>query len=149
MIELRDITPDNHLEVRALAVFPEQQHLVATVDKSLADGFIWKDALLRAAYHDNTAVGFVCVFPFEENGRRTVNVVRLLIDSRHQGQGLGRALFGSTLKWVESLSPDRIRISTLPENEVALSLYKSMGFVEAGIEDGEIALYLDCQATSD
>ena len=38
-------------------------------------------------------------------------------------------------------APDLLRISTLPENEVALGLYLSMGFEIQGTEDGEVALY--------
>ncbi len=36
-----------------------------------------------------------------------------------------------------------LRISTLPDNTVALSLYRSVGFQERGLESGEIALYMD------
>ena len=143
MIELRDITPDNHLEVRSLSVHPEQTRFVADVDKSLADAFVWRDALARAAYHQGAAVGFVMIFPYSEAGVSHVNIVRLMIAAEHQGIGLGRQLLAETLLWIDALSPDRIRISTLPDNETALRLYRSFGFVENGVEDGEIALYLD------
>lgn len=142
MIELRRVTPDNHLEVRELAVSPAQQRFVATVDKSLADAYVWKDALVRAAYEDDVAMGFVCIFPYNEAGVSTINIVRLLVDQRFQGRGLGRELMAVVMDWIATIAPDNIRISTLPDNDVALALYKSFGFVEHGIEDGEVALYL-------
>lgn len=72
-----------------------------------------------------------------------MNVVRLLVDSRFQQKGIGRRLLEATLDWINSLSPrvNRIRISTLPENAVALNLYKSSGFSGDEIEDGEVVLY--------
>ncbi|MFT7214507.1 MAG: hypothetical protein ACI9XK_004775 [Granulosicoccus sp.] len=69
MIELRDITSENHLAVRSLLVHPNQTQFVASVDKSLADAFVWKDALVGAVYDENEVFGFVesgltrCYFP--------------------------------------------------------------------------------------
>ena len=142
-IELVPISPDNHKAVRALAVKPEQTHLVAGVDASLADAYVWKDALFRAAYQGDEPIGYVMLYPFRRDGVEIVNIVRLMIAAAHQGQGLGRATLTRTLDWISGLSPqpELVRISTLPENEVALGLYLSMGFEVRGNEDGEIALY--------
>ena len=143
MIRLEKISPDNHEAVRALSVADDQRQLVATVEQSLADAYVWKDSLFRAAYDDRSPVGYVLVFPFTESNQRIANIVRLMIDARYQGSGLGRALLTTTLDWIGSFSPEvaTVRISTLPENEVALALYRSEGFAEAGIETGEVALY--------
>ena len=47
------------------------------------------------------------------------------------------------MEWVSGFSPrpELLRISTLPENEVALGLYLSLGFEIQGQEEGEVALY--------
>ena len=143
MIELRPITPDNHIEARKIAVRPEQERFVASIDKSLADAYVWKDAMLRIAFEDDQPVGYVTVFPFDDDGQRVVNIVRLMVDARFQGKGLGRELLARTVDWIGTFAPsvDLVRISTLPDNEVALGLYKNTGFTERGIEDGEVALY--------
>jgi diamine N-acetyltransferase len=142
-IELVEITEDNHRAVRALAVRPDQKKLVASVDSSLADAYIWKDALFRAALKDGTPIGYVLVFPFDRDGHHVVNIVRLMVDAAFQGRGYGRAILNGTLDWISTFSPrpDLLRISTVPENEPALALYLSLGFEPRGTEDGEIALY--------
>ncbi len=143
MIDLRPITPKNHLQVRNLSVHAEQKRFVASIDKTLADAFVWQGASFRVAFEDDAPVGFILVFPFDEGGEHVVNIVRLMIDARYQGRGLGRVLLNRTLEWISSFTPtvDLVRISTLPDNEVALALYKSSGFQERGVEEGEIVLY--------
>ncbi len=143
MIDLQAITPDNHAAARELSVHPHQTRWVATIDKSLADAYVYKDALFRIAFKDNVPIGYVLIYPFDKEERRVVNIVRLMIDAGLQGKGLGRALLNQTMSWISTLAPpvDTVRISTLPDNEAALSLYRSAGFQEQGTEDGEIALY--------
>jgi len=142
-VELVPITPDNHKAVRALAVRPDQTHLVAGVDASLADAYVWQGSMFRAALEDGNPVGYVMVFPFDQDGQRIVNIGRLMVDARHQGRGLGRQILTDTISWISHLTPrpDVLRISTLPENEPALGLYLSMGFEIRGTEEGEVALY--------
>ena len=142
-MRLRPITPDNQAAIRSLSVSADQSHFVASVEQSLADAYVWKDAVFRGAYHEAEPVGYVMVFPFDREGEQVLNIVRLMIDERFQGRGLGRALLNETLDWIGSFEPpaERIRISTLPDNDVALGLYRSLGFEDSGTEDGEIALY--------
>lgn len=142
-IELVRITPENHKVIRALAVRPDQTHLVAGVDASLADAYVWPDAMFRAAFEDGQPVGYVMVYPFDRDGIRIVNIVRLMVDAQHQGRGLGRAILRETIDWISDFSPrpDALRISTLPENAPALGLYLSMGFEIRGTEESEVALY--------
>jgi diamine N-acetyltransferase len=143
MIELQEITAENHIDTRSLRVHSSQEKFVATVDKSLADAYVWKEAQARVATDDGVAVGFVMIFPYNSEEQRVVNIVRLLVDFRFQQKGIGRQILEATLEWIKSLSPtvNRIRISTFPENAVALNLYKSSGFSGDEIEDGEVVLY--------
>ena len=145
---LRPVTPENYDSVLDLRVSPEQERFVAPVTKSLADAFVYEGAEVRIGYEDETPVGFVLIFPFERENQPVVNIVRLLIDQRYQQRGLGRALLVATLDWVGTFlpRPARVRISTKPDNEVALSLYRSVGFVDDGMEEGEIVLWLELEA---
>ena len=127
-----------------LSVRKDQTGFVATVQKSLADAYVYKESIFRIAYHGEDAVGYLLLFPYVEAELQHVNIVRLMIDQRYQGQGLGKRLLDEAFELIGTLTQQVqiVRISTLPDNETALALYKRAGFVERGIEDGEIALYL-------
>ena len=144
-IVLVPITPDNNDLAMSLTVRPDQQNLVVSVQKTLADAYVYKESLFRIAFHGDKAVGYLLVYPYQSERRQFVNIVRLAIDHRFQRKGLGRSLLEAALSWIQTFEPkvDVIRISTLPKNAPALSLYKSGGFVEKGVEEGEIALYLE------
>jgi diamine N-acetyltransferase len=146
-LNLEAVTPDNYDAALELRVLPEQEKFVAPIMKSLADCAVYPEAELRVAREGEGEgeglVGYVMIFPFLREGENLVNVVRLMIDERHQGRGLGRVLLNTTLNRIPEFSPavERVRISTHPDNAVALSLYQSVGFVRADIEDGEVALH--------
>ena len=147
-IELTQITPKNYESAQSLAVSPDQEKFVASVQKTLADAYVWKDSVFRLAYNNDCAVGYLLVFPYQSNQLNYVNIARIAIDQSFQGKGLGRSLLKKTIRWIESFDPmvDVIRISTLPHNATALKLYKSEGFIEKGIEEGEVALYHKCES---
>ena len=149
LITLHDIDPDNHVAVRALRVHPHQERFVASVDKSLADAKVWQTAIFKAAYENDVPVGFVLIFPYEEEGKHIINIVRVMIDMNHQGRGLGTALMQATLNWIDDMKADRARIATLPDNDVALRLYQHAGFQEEGHQDGQIVLFSDRPGRSD
>jgi len=142
VIELEAVTPANYDEVLLLRVAPAQEHLIAPVVKSLADAFVW-GAEPRVARSAGQLVGLVLVFPFELAAEPVVNIVRLMIDHRHQGRGLGRLLIDSTIDWVATFRPrpSRLRVATFPENERALILYRTAGFQGSDIENGEVVLW--------
>lgn len=142
MLTLEPLTPDNYLRVLALEVAPEQEHLIAPVVKTIADAFVWQSEI-RIASTDGEPVGLVLVFRFEVGDEPVVNIVRFMIDRRHQGEGLGRAMMDSTLEWLAGFDPRPVwvRTSTMPENERALRFWKSAGFTETGFEDGEIVFW--------
>ena len=72
----------------------------------------------------------------------------LVIDAERQGAGLGRATVEALWTWWEreepSLSGTSFRqaaLSVAPDNQGALGLYRSLGFVETGeLSDDEIVL---------
>lgn len=143
MIELREITPENYAQALELSVRFEQDAFVAGITKSLAEAYVWRESIFRLAFDGDVVVGYLLVFSFERETKSIVNIVRLMIDARYQGKGLGGDLLRAAIVWVSGFHPRprTIRISTMADNTVALSLYRSLGFHEAGIEDGEIALY--------
>ena len=143
-IKLVPITPENYEPAKLLAVRHDQEDLVASIQKSLADAYVYSESVFRLAFSEDAPVGYLLLFPFDSDRGRTVNIVRLMIDQRFQGRGLGRELLQTALRWINTFEPvvNTVRISTLPRNVGALALYESVGFTQSGMEDGEIALYM-------
>ncbi len=144
-MELVPISPANYELAMNLTVRPDQEYLVASLQESLADAYVYPESLFRLAFVQDEPVGYLLLSPFDSERGRTVNIVRLVIDQRFQGGGLGRLLLQTALDWIATFEPavDSVRISTLPGNSVAIKLYESAGFVRAGLEQGELALYMD------
>ena len=142
--ELKPITPDNYEQAVQLSVKPDQERFVASVQKSLADAYVFKESIFRIACYDGDPIGYLLLFPYVKSDRQHVNIVRLMIDQHYQGHGHGRRLLQESLDLIATLKPvvEVVRISTLPENHTALALYKSAGFVARAMEGHEIALYL-------
>jgi RimJ/RimL family protein N-acetyltransferase len=137
-LQLVPISPANYKLALELNVRPDQQGLVAPVQKSLADAYIYPEPLFRLAFLEGVVVGYLLLFPFDSDRGRMVNIVRLMIDQRFQGQGLGRHLLLTTLNWIKTFEPmvETVRISTLLHNDVALRLYESVGFIREGVKHG-------------
>ena len=89
----------------------------------------WQSFIIE---ENNTPVGFT-MFGFNEK-EGFYEICRLMIDFRHQGRGLGRkALRLIIKKMCEEFSPKEIYISSEKENERAIALYKSEGFLDTGL----------------
>jgi len=143
LIELREVTRENYGKISALAVREDQEGLVSPIQKTLADAYVYKEAILRIAYDGSEPIGYVLLIPYEEDGLNKLNITRLLIDQRFQGQGLGRKVLETTLGYIRTLEPaiETVRISTKLHNAPALALYRSSGFIEQGTEKGEVEMY--------
>ena len=72
--------------------------------------------------------------------RRTRHVGRLeiFVDSRHRGGGVGRALMNAAISWAEE-NPrlQKLSLNVFDDNERAIHVYRSLGFVEEGRRPGE------------
>lgn len=62
--------------------------------------------------------------------KTTGELKRMYLRESLRGQGVGRILLGKALDLAQVLGYSVIRLDTLPSMEAAISLYRSMGFVE-------------------
>lgn len=53
---------------------------------------------------------------------------RLAVRPGHQGRGLGHALVGDALGWLDRRRVERVLVNTQRSNERAIALYRSLGF---------------------
>lgn len=64
-------------------------------------------------------------------------IYRLMIDERYQGRGYGRAALEQVIARIrQEPGCDKIIVSIKPDNTVARTLYRSVGFVETGQQIG-------------
>lgn len=145
MLSLVEIDRHNYLSILDLSVSEEQHSFVASNTYSLAQAFVQPECVPLALYVENKPVGFA-MYCIDENDREYW-IYRLMIDQRHQGRGYGRAAMLLLIDRIRSEMDEqrhRIFISFEPENEVAKSLYESLGFVPDGrVEYGEIVYRLE------
>ncbi|OJF12549.1 GNAT family N-acetyltransferase [Couchioplanes caeruleus] len=139
-VELRPVTKDDFRAVIKLEVAPDQSGFVAPNVVGIAETHIYPDAEPRAVYADGELVGFVLLHPGDNPGEHVL--VRLMIDHRFQGRGLGRQALEAAVAFAASEhGAHTVRLSFVPSNDRARGLYLSAGFAETGeIDDGEIVM---------
>lgn len=142
-MKLKPVTPANLALAESLTVRPDQRRFLASFETTQRDAKNSEAAHLRLAYVDGQPIGYLLLTLSDVDAYRVANITRLMIDRRWQGRGLGRTLLETALIWIESFRPavHLVRISAVPKNRPALSLYETSGFTRMGVEDGEIALY--------
>ncbi|WP_235869693.1 GNAT family N-acetyltransferase [Veronia nyctiphanis] len=63
-------------------------------------------------------------------------IPRVMIDKSHQSKGYGRKLMELLIDEIKAQNPKAIHIVYCDRNNVARSLYKTLGFIEYGKNDG-------------
>lgn len=134
MVELRNITKENYMDVLALRVSDAQRAFVPTVTEALAQAWVYYDtAYPFAVYTDGVPVGFIMLGYYEEKAQYTV--WKFLIDERYQRRGFGRAALRLAVDWLKSTFGTRaVYLGCAHENHPAERLYASVGFRRTGFE---------------
>lgn len=98
---------------------------------SLFDGVIKhpKDQHYVVAEVDGKLIGFILV---EVSGMYVGrgSVDDLYVQSEHRGKGVGRALLQTAFEWLKNNGAKRVGLGVHKSNDVAIRLYKSVGFEE-------------------
>lgn len=133
-VHLRKVTRENFRECLNLQVAESQKNLVATTMQSLAEAYVNLNLFLLAVY-DAAVCGYeqpelpMIGFTMYEIVAGVGFIMRLMIDSKYQRQGYGRATMIEVIRRLK-LCPDVEIIATSyrKENDVAAKLYQSLGF---------------------
>lgn len=149
-VDLREITDDNREPVLALRVAPGQERFVSSVPDSLAEAAEYPHAnpWFRAVYADGEPVGFVMVSWNVAPGQPGIIgpwfLWKLLIDARHQGRGLGRAVVRRVAELVRAEGATELLTSHVPYDDGPAGFYERLGFVPTGEVDpeGEVIIRL-------
>jgi GNAT superfamily N-acetyltransferase len=133
--------------VRALRVGRRQKRFVASVSRSLRDAATSPRAnpWYRAVYLGEEPVGFVMLAWKPRRGpyRGRHFLWRLLVDERHQGRGIGRAVLTQLADLVRADGGTELLTSYLPGEGEPWPFYERFGFRPTGaVDDGEVVLRL-------
>ena len=145
MVHLEPVTKDNLDAVLALKTKEDQKGFVSTTAESLAQAYVYQEtAFPFAVYDDQEIVGFIMMGYYEE--KKYYTLWKLLIDRKYQGRGYGRKALELGIAFLkERFHVTEIYTGVLPGNNMAKSLYHSVGFKDTGLfENGMEELRLEC-----
>lgn len=145
MVQLKPVTQENLGAVLELKVAENQETFVSSTAESLAQAYVYTDtAFPFAVYDDGNPVGFIMLGYYEE--KKYYTLWKLLIDRKYQGRGYGRKALELGIAFLkERFHVTEIYTGVLPGNNMAKSLYHSVGFKDTGLfENGMEELRLEC-----
>jgi diamine N-acetyltransferase len=138
-ITLREITAANRLAVEELRVAPEQEIFVEGVRQSLAEAAATPHAnpWCRAVYSGEIPVGFVMLGDDVPVGNRHIPwpyyLWRMLIDSRFQGRGYGRAALNLVVAYLRTRPHADVLVTSVVAGEGSpMGFYLRYGFRSTG-----------------
>ena len=135
-IYLKDIDENNLLGCALLTTNKEGKNyvfeeFVASNAFSIAQSKVQKGWTVKAIYDDDLMIGFTMYGYCNEYG--FYEICRFMIDHKYQGKGYGRR---ALVKIIEEMKKNEeckdIYISFDPKNNIARSLYESLGFKDTG-----------------
>ena len=118
----------NLREFLKLSIPEEQRRILATSNlKTLWQSIIYLPfSKLFLICENGIGVGYVYIYCYAKT--KKYNVGRLLIDERHQKQGIGRQALLWALEYLYAHHAPRVLLSVHPDNTAARKLYESVGF---------------------
>ena len=143
-VVLKAIDESNWLACAELKLADGQAQFLPSNLFSIAQSKFFPHWHVVGIYDGDRLVGFAMYgLDLTDN---SMNLIRLMIDAQHQGQGYGRAALAAILAAIkQQYGPQTIWLSISPSNAAAERLYKSFGFMvePTGLEtDDEIFLCL-------
>jgi diamine N-acetyltransferase len=137
-ITLKEINGDNFHEIISLKV----EKYCASNLYSIAQAYIYPDAIPLAIYNNEIPVGFI-MYGIEPRDNNEYWIDRFMIDEKYQKNGFGKKALEIIIEKIkQDKTHNKIKISTNPENNIAIKLYKSLGFNDTGKLHGDEALLI-------
>ena len=82
-------------------------------------------------------VGYLWIAERDNQGRKVVWIYDIEIDERFRGRGLGRATMELAEQQARERGLGRVELNVFGRNEVARSLYRSLGYEESAVWMGK------------
>lgn len=107
---------------------PSLEHVEAFVRTNIRDGLPQFMAL-----NADTIVGWCDAIPGETSaGAAHIGRLGMGVAREYRGRGIGRKLIAATLAAARDTGLEKIELSVYASNDVAITLYRSLGFLEEG-----------------
>lgn len=139
MIQLKPITENNFIDAFNLNLGEGQEEFVSHPIRSLAQAYVYRDQCQPFGIcADEKMVGYVMVI--YDYDAPEYDIWHMMIDKEEQGKGYGRQAMERVIEYIRTKpfgDSDRIALTCNKANPAALNLYKGMGFVPTGNEDGD------------
>jgi len=136
-VRLSAVDENNWEAVCDLKLTAEQKSFVSSNLYSIAESRFNRYAQPMAIYAGKKLVGFLMYESMhQDDAPDDYSIYRFMVDKKRQGKGYGREALKLAIKEIQNNSRWRnVFICYEPENTVAANLYKSIGFVETGLDD--------------
>jgi ribosomal protein S18 acetylase RimI-like enzyme len=69
-----------------------------------------------------------------------VGEIAILVSNVQRGAGLGRSMMEMAVDWGRAVGLAKLTLRVFPDNERAISLYRSLGFQDEGLARGEVRM---------
>ena len=142
-VSLREVTCANLAAILNLSVSENQQGLVASNAKSIAEAHYSDDAWFRAIYADETPIGFVMLSDVLDKAE--YYLWRMMVDAAHQGRGYGRRAVELLIEHVRTRpGATELFTSHVKREGNAGKFYRKLSFAYTGEEhNGELIMRLE------
>ena len=127
--------------VRFRAMSPGDLPAVAAVERA-AYPFPWSEGIFR----DCLRVGYLCrvadvdgaivAYGVVAMGAGEAHILNLCVREDLRGRGIGRQMLALLLERARQAGMEAVFLEVRPSNSNAITLYRSVGFVEAGLRKG-------------
>jgi putative acetyltransferase len=94
------------------------------------------DAVVFVAEVDDRVVGRLSLARDPHPASRHVADLGLMVDARHRGLGVGRALLEEAVRWAHRAGIGKLELHVFPWNAAAIALYERFGFEQEGLRRG-------------
>ena len=147
MASLRPLSESNRQAVEALRVSPSQERFVSSVAESLLEAAEHPDAraLYWVVHAEDTPVGFVMIADEVASPDYIPHYLwKLLIDERHQRQGIGTATLDLVVEYFRGRPGVEVLHTSAGEGDGSpITFYERYGFERSGdVSEGEVPLQL-------
>ena len=69
-----------------------------------------------------------------------VGEIAIIVSNAQRGLGLGRSLMQTAIEWGRAIGLAKLSLRVFPDNQRAISLYRSLGFEDEGLVRGEVRM---------